>query len=197
MDCSLQVGGELLSQARELKYGGDNGAWDGRAVDKAHDLPVLHFPTLTCYRELWTMAKRMISWIQAAGMSFLQRVAGHSEIEVGWGAQTSGGSSECSRCSLFFERSQLRCVGNLIRMLPRRLPLEVFWARTHWGGLHIPSGLGMPQDGGAGYRGFWNILLRLLSRPDPGIYNDNVCLPHTRWCSCIGLPYHFTLLDIS
>lgn len=110
VDCSLQVGGELLSQARELKYGGDNGAWDGRAADKAHDLPVLHFPTLTCYRELWTMAKRMISWIQAAGMSLLQRVAGHR-----------------SRCFLFFARSQLRCVGNLIRMPPGRLPLEIFW----------------------------------------------------------------------
>lgn len=101
------------------------------------------------------------------------------ETEIGWGAQTSGGSSEYSPCSLFFKWSQLRCVGNLIRMPPGRLPLEVFWVP--------PTGRTLRQNTlGGDYishlawechrmeeLGIWNILLRLLSRPDPGICKDS------------------------
>ncbi len=45
------------------------------------------------------MTERTRSQIQAAEMSFLRRVAGHSPLEIGWGARSLGRSSEKSRWS--------------------------------------------------------------------------------------------------
>ena len=115
-------------------------------------------PTLTYGHELCVVTERMRSRIQVAEMSFLRRVAGLSFI--GWGAQTSGGSSEVEPLLLRVERGQLRWFGHLIRMPPGRLPLEVFRARptgkrprgrprTHWrdyiSGLAWER-LGVPQE---------------------------------------------------
>ena len=41
----------------------------------------VYIPTLTYYHELWVMAKRMRSQIQAAEISFLRRVAGYTLLD--------------------------------------------------------------------------------------------------------------------
>lgn len=61
----------------------------------------VHVLTLTYGRELWVVTERTRSWVQAAEIRFLWRVAGLGlSSEIWREAQTSGGSSEQGRCSL-------------------------------------------------------------------------------------------------
>ena len=106
--CPLQVGGELLPQVEEFKYLGVLFTSEGRmereidrrigaasAVKRSMYLSVvvkkelsckvklsiyrsIYVPTLIYGHELWVMTERTRSWIQAAKMSFLSRVAGCS-----------------------------------------------------------------------------------------------------------------------
>ncbi|GAA6099878.1 uncharacterized protein LOC111191400, partial [Tachysurus ichikawai] len=106
--CPLQVGGELLSQVEEFKYLGVLFTSEGRMerkIDrwiggssavmrsiyrsvvvkkelsckaKLSIYQSIYVPTLTYGHELWVMTERTRSWIQAAEMSFLRRVAGRS-----------------------------------------------------------------------------------------------------------------------
>ncbi|TWW77709.1 hypothetical protein D4764_12G0010990 [Takifugu flavidus] len=82
-------------------------------------------PVLTYDHQRWVMTERTRSRIQAAEMSFLQRVAGlslrdkvrSSDIREGLGVEP---------LLLHIERSQLGWLGHLARMPSGRLPLEVF-----------------------------------------------------------------------
>ena len=83
-------------------------------------------PTLTYGHERWVITERMRSWLQAAEMSFLRRVAGvslrnrvrSSAIWEGLGVEP---------LLLCVERSQLRWFRHLTRrMPPGRLPREVY-----------------------------------------------------------------------
>jgi len=76
----------------------------------------------------WVVTDRTSLQIQSAKMSFLRRVAGLS-------LRDRVRSSDIRRelrvdpLLLRVKRSKLRFFGHLIRMPPRRLPLEVFWTR--------------------------------------------------------------------
>ncbi|KAK3517140.1 hypothetical protein QTP86_003932 [Hemibagrus guttatus] len=108
--CTLQVGGEVLPQVEEFKYLGvlftsegrmdrEIDRWIGAAaavmrsmyrsvvvkkeLSRKAKLSIyqsIYAPTLTYGHELWVMTERVRSWIQAAEMSFLRRVAGLLEI---------------------------------------------------------------------------------------------------------------------
>ncbi|KAK3510565.1 hypothetical protein QTP70_010565 [Hemibagrus guttatus] len=164
--CTLQVGGEVLPQVEEFKYLGvlftSEGRMD-REIDrrigaaaavmrsmyqsvvvkkelsqkaKLSIYQSIYVPTLTYGHELWVMTERVRSRIQAAEMSFLRRVAGHSlrdkvRSSVTW--EELG----VEPLLLHIERGQLRWLGHLFRMPPGRLPGEVFWAcptgKRPWG----------------------------------------------------------------
>ncbi|TWW63116.1 hypothetical protein D4764_03G0001240 [Takifugu flavidus] len=96
-------------------------------------------PTLTFGHELWVMTERTRSRVQAAEMSFLRRVAGPSLRDR---VRSSAIREELGVELLLLrvERSQMRWLGNQVRMPPGRLPGEVFRA--------CPSGrrpLGRPR----------------------------------------------------
>ncbi|KAK3528789.1 hypothetical protein QTP70_011573 [Hemibagrus guttatus] len=153
--CTLQVGGEVLPQVEEFKYLGVLFTSEGRmdreidrrigaaaAVMRSMYQSVvvkkelsrkaklliyqsIYAPTLTYGHELWVMTERVRSWIQAAEMSFLRRVAGRSlrdrvRSSVTW--EELG----VEPLLLHIERGQLRWLGHLFRMSPGRLPGEVF-----------------------------------------------------------------------
>ncbi|TWW73461.1 hypothetical protein D4764_15G0008550 [Takifugu flavidus] len=84
-------------------------------------------PTLTYGHELWVMTERTRSWVQAAEMSFLRRVAGLSLRDR---VRSSAIQEELGVEPLLlrFERSQMRWLGHLVRMPPGHLPGEVFRA---------------------------------------------------------------------
>ncbi|TWW67388.1 hypothetical protein D4764_02G0004290 [Takifugu flavidus] len=85
----------------------------------------IYVPILTFGHQHWVMTERMRSWIQAAEMSFLRRVAGlslrdrvrSSDIREELGVEP---------LLLHIERSHLGWLGHLARMPSGRLPLEVF-----------------------------------------------------------------------
>ncbi|KAK3561961.1 hypothetical protein QTP86_019076, partial [Hemibagrus guttatus] len=155
--CTLQVGGEVLPQVEEFKYLGvlfTSEGRMGREIDrrigaaaavmrsmyrsvvvkkelsreaKLSIYQTIYVPTLTYGHELWVMTERVRSRIQAAEMSFLRRVAGHSlrdrvRSSVTW--EKLG----VELLLLHIERGQLRWLGHLFRMPPGRLPGEVFRA---------------------------------------------------------------------
>ncbi len=106
--CPLQVGGEFLPQVEEFKYLGVLFTTKGRMereidrrigavaaamrsvyrsvvvkkeLSQKAKLSIyrsIYVPTLTYGHELWVMTERTRSRIQAAKMSFLRRVAGHT-----------------------------------------------------------------------------------------------------------------------
>ncbi|KAK9541149.1 hypothetical protein VZT92_001216 [Zoarces viviparus] len=215
VDCSLQVWTECLPQAKEFKYLGVLFTSEGKmereidrrigaaaAVKQALHRTVLvkkelsrkaklsiyhsvYVPTLTYGHELWVVTERTRSWLQAAEMSFLRRVAGLS-LRDRVRSSVIRGELGVEPLLLRVERSQLRWFGHLIRMPPGRLPLEVFQARstgkrprgrprTRWRDYISQLAwehLGIPQnelEHVAGEREVWVSLLGLLPpRPDPG-----------------------------
>ncbi|KAK3564604.1 hypothetical protein QTP86_023765, partial [Hemibagrus guttatus] len=106
--CTLQVGGEVLPQVEEFKYLMVLFTSEGRMdheidrqigavaavmrsmyrsvvvkkeLSRKAKLSIyqsIYVPTLTYGHELWVMNEKVRSWIQAAEMSFLRRVAGRS-----------------------------------------------------------------------------------------------------------------------
>ncbi|KAK3564029.1 hypothetical protein QTP86_006952 [Hemibagrus guttatus] len=155
--CTLQVGGEVLPQVEEFKYLGVLFTSEGRmdreidrrigaaaavmrsmyrsvVVKKELSWKVklsiyqsIYVPTLTYGHELWVMTERVRSRIQAAEMSFLRRVAGHSLRDR---VRSSVIQEELGvePLLLHIERGQLRWLGHLFRLPLGRLPGEVFWA---------------------------------------------------------------------
>ncbi|KAL1282365.1 hypothetical protein QQF64_001168 [Cirrhinus molitorella] len=160
--CPLQVGGEFLVQVEDFKYLGVLFTSEGRLereIDrrigaaaaamrfmywsvvvkkelsekaKLSIYQSIYVPTLTYGHELWVMTERIRSWIQAAEMSFLRRVAGRSLRDRVRSAVT--------REELGVELLLLHIeswLGHLFRMPPGRLPGEVFRAcptgKRPWG----------------------------------------------------------------
>ncbi|KAK0135552.1 hypothetical protein N1851_028597 [Merluccius polli] len=211
VECTLRVGDEILPQVEEFKYFGVLFTSEGRMereIDRQigaasavmrtlHGSVVvkrelsqkaklsiyqsIYVPVLTYGHELWVMTER--TWVQAAEMSFLHRVAGLSLRDR---VRSSVIQEELGVDPLLLrvERSQMRWLGH--RMPPRCLPGEVFRARptgrrprgrprTRWRDYVSRLAwecLGIPQeelDEVAGEREVWASLLRLLPpRPDPG-----------------------------
>ncbi|KAK3518470.1 hypothetical protein QTP70_000905 [Hemibagrus guttatus] len=87
----------------------------------------IYVPTLTYGHELWVMTERVRSWIQAAEMSFLRRVAGHSLRDRVRSSVTWEGLG-VEPLLLHIKRGQLRWLGHLFRMPLGRLPGEAFRA---------------------------------------------------------------------
>ncbi|KAK0134738.1 putative uncharacterized transposon-derived protein F52C9.6 [Merluccius polli] len=85
-------------------------------------------PALTYGHELWVVTERTRSWVQAAEMSFLRKVAGLSLRDR---VRSSVIREELGVDLLLLrvERTQMRWLGHLVRMPPGRLPGEVFRAR--------------------------------------------------------------------
>ncbi|TWW56187.1 hypothetical protein D4764_08G0001740 [Takifugu flavidus] len=215
VECLLRVKEEILPQVEEFNYLGVLFTSEGkmeRKIDRRISaasvvMRTLHgsvvvkrelsrkaklliyrsifVPTLTYGHELLIMTERTRSRVQAAEMSFLQRVAGLSLRDR---VRSSAIREELGVESLLLrvERSQMRWLGHLVRMPPGRLPGEVFRAcpssrrppgrpRTRWRDYVsrlVWERLGIPPDGleeVAGVREVWASLLRLLPpRPDPG-----------------------------
>ncbi|KAK3564781.1 hypothetical protein QTP86_026411, partial [Hemibagrus guttatus] len=149
--CTLQVEGEVLPQVEEFKYLGVLFTSEGRmdreidrrigaaaavmrsmyrsvVVKKELSRKVklsiyqsIYVPTLTYGHELWVMTERVRSRIQAAEMSFLHRVVGHSLRDR---VRSSVTQEELGvePLLLHIERGQLRWLGHLFRMPPGRLP---------------------------------------------------------------------------
>ncbi|KAK3571285.1 hypothetical protein QTP86_005921 [Hemibagrus guttatus] len=209
--CTLQVGGELLPQVE--KYLGvlftSEGRMD-REIDRRISAAAavmrsmyrsvvvkkelsrkaklsiyqsIYVPTLTYGHELWVMTERVRSRIQAAEMSFLRRVAGHSLRDRVRSAITRE-ELKVELLLLHIERGQLRWLGHLFRMPPGRLPGKVFRAcptrkrpqgrpRTRWRDYVSRLAwerLGVPPEEleeVSGEREVWASLLRLLP-PRPG-----------------------------
>ncbi|KAK3565397.1 hypothetical protein QTP86_007934 [Hemibagrus guttatus] len=155
--CTLQVGGEVLPQVEEFKYLGVLFTSEGR-MDREIDRRIgaaaavmrsmyrsvvvkkelsqkaklsiyqsIYVPTLTYGHELWVMTERVRSRIQAAEMSFLCRVAGRS-LRDRVRSSVTREELGVEPLLLHIERGQLRWLGHLFRMPPRRLPGEVFRA---------------------------------------------------------------------
>ncbi|KAK3519732.1 hypothetical protein QTP70_003707 [Hemibagrus guttatus] len=155
--CILQVGGEVLPQVEEFKYLGvlftSEGRMD-REIDrrigaaaavmrsmyqsvvvkkelsrkaKLSIYQSIYVPTLTYGHELWVMTERVRSRIQAAEMSFLRRVAGHS-LRDRVRSSVTRDELGVEPLLLHIERGQLRWLGHLFRIPPLRLPGEVFRA---------------------------------------------------------------------
>ncbi|KAK3524832.1 hypothetical protein QTP86_007573 [Hemibagrus guttatus] len=155
--CTLHVGGEVLPQVEEFKYLGVLFTSEGRMdreidrrigaaaavmrsmyrsvvvkkeLSRKATLSIyqsIYVPTLTYGHELWVMTERVRSRIQAAEMSFLRRVAGHSLRDR---VRSSVTQEELGAepLLLHIERGQLRWLGHLFRMPPGHLPGEVFRA---------------------------------------------------------------------
>uniref|UniRef100_A0A3B3QX38 Reverse transcriptase domain-containing protein n=1 Tax=Paramormyrops kingsleyae TaxID=1676925 RepID=A0A3B3QX38_9TELE len=157
VECSLQVGEEVLPQVVEFKYLRVLFMSEGRmereinrqigaasAVMRVLHRPVMvkkelsqkaklsiyqsiYGPTLTYGHKLWVVIERMRSQVQAAKMSFLHRVAGLSLRDRVRSSFIQDGL-RVEPLLLRIERSQMRWLGLLLRMPPGRLPGEVFWA---------------------------------------------------------------------
>ncbi|KAK3566414.1 hypothetical protein QTP86_032266 [Hemibagrus guttatus] len=155
--CTLQVGGEVLTQVEEFKYLGVLFTSEGRmdheidrrigaaaAVMRSMYRPVvvkkklsrkaklsiyqsIYVPTLTYGHELWVMTERVRSRIQAAEISFLRRVAGRS-LRDRVRSSVTRVELGVEPLLLHIERGQLRRLWHLFRMPPGCLPGEVFWA---------------------------------------------------------------------
>ncbi|KAK3547561.1 hypothetical protein QTP86_024709 [Hemibagrus guttatus] len=211
--CTLQVGGEVLPQVGEFKYLGvlftsegrmdrEIDRWIGAAaavmrsmywsvvVKKELSRKVklsiyqsVYVPTLTYGHELCVMTKRVRSRIQAAEMSFLHRVAGHS-LRDRVRSSVTRKELGVEPLLLHIERGQLRWLGHLFRMPLGRLPGEVFRAcptgkrprgrpKTRWRDYVSRLAwecLGVPLEEleeVSGEREVWASLLRLLP-PRPG-----------------------------
>ncbi|KAK3538499.1 hypothetical protein QTP86_006187 [Hemibagrus guttatus] len=211
--CTLQVGGEVLPQVEEFKYLGvlfTSEARMDREIDrrigaaaavmrsmyrsvvvkkelsrkaKLSIYQSIYVPTLTYGHELWVMTERVRSRIQAAEMSFLRRVAGHS-LRDRVRSSVTREELGVEPLLLHIERGQLRWLGHLFRMPPGRLPGEVFRAcptrkrprgrpRTRWRDYVFRLAwerLGVPPEEleeVAREREVWASLLRLLP-PRPG-----------------------------
>ncbi|KAK0138211.1 putative uncharacterized transposon-derived protein F52C9.6 [Merluccius polli] len=197
--CDLRIGSLLFaddvvllaSSDRDLQLSLDRFAAECEAVLVKTELSrksiyqSIYVPALTYGHELWVMTERTRSWVQAAEMSFLRRVAGLSLRDR---VRSSVIREELGVDPLLLrvERSQMRWLGHLVRMPPGRIPGEVFRARptgrrprgrprTRWR-VYVSrlawERLGIPQeelDEVAGEREVWASLLRLLPpRPDPG-----------------------------
>ncbi|KAK3517257.1 hypothetical protein QTP70_001616, partial [Hemibagrus guttatus] len=155
--CTLQLGGEVLPQVEEFKYLGvlftSEGRMD-REIDrrigaaaavmrsmyrsvvvkkelswkaKLSIYQSIYVTTLTYGHELWVMTERVRSRIQAAEMSFLLRVAGHS-LRDRVRSSVTREELGVEPLLLHIERGQLKWLGHLFRMPPGRLPGEVFQA---------------------------------------------------------------------
>ncbi|KAK3558031.1 hypothetical protein QTP86_006407 [Hemibagrus guttatus] len=191
--CTLQVEGEVLPQVEKFKYLGvlftSEGRMD-REIDrrigaaaavmrsmyrsvvvkkelsrkaKLSIYQSIYVPTLTYGHELWVMTERVRSRIQAAKMSFLRRVAGHS-LRDRVRSFVTREELGVEPLLLHIERGQLRWLGHLFRMPLGRLPGEVFRAcptgkrprrrpRTRWTDyvFRLPwECLGVPGAGGSG-----------------------------------------------
>ncbi|KAK3525020.1 hypothetical protein QTP86_013357 [Hemibagrus guttatus] len=155
--CTLQVGGEVLPQVEEFKYLGVLFTSEGRMdceidrrigaaatlmrsmyrsvvvkkeLSRKAKLSIyqsIYAPTLTYGHELWVMTERVRFRIQAAEMSFLRRVAGHS-LRDRVRSSVTREELGVEPLLLHIERGQLRWLGHLFRMPPGRLPGEVFRA---------------------------------------------------------------------
>ncbi len=202
--CPFQVGGEFLPQVEEFKYLGVLFTSEGRmereidgrigaaaaemrsmyrsvVVKKELSLKAklsicrsIYVPTLTYGHELWVMTKRTRSWIQAAEMSFLRRVAGRT-LRDRVRSSVTREELGVEPLLLHIERNQLRWLGHLFQMSPGRLPGEVLRAFPtgrrpredpgHAGGtmsLSLPgNALGFPRRSWR-KREVWSSLLRLL-----------------------------------
>ncbi|KAJ0002535.1 hypothetical protein NQD34_007684 [Periophthalmus magnuspinnatus] len=213
--CPHQVGGESLPQVEEFKYLGVLFTSEGRmereidrrigaasavmrllyrsVVVKKELSPKaklsiyrsIYVPTLTYGHELWVMTERTRSWIQAAEMGFLCRVAGRT-LRDRVRSSVTREELGVEPLLLHVERNQLRWLGHLLRMPPGRLPRQVFWAcptgrrprgrpRTRWRDYVSRLAwerLGVPPEeleDVSGVREVWESLLRLLPpRPGPG-----------------------------
>ncbi|KAK3562555.1 hypothetical protein QTP86_002034 [Hemibagrus guttatus] len=211
--CTQQVGGEVLPQVEEFKYLRvlfmSEGRMD-RKIDRRigaaaavmrsmYRLVVvkkelsrkakfliyqsIYVPTLTYGHELWVMTERVRSWIQAAEMSFLHRVAGRS-LRDRVRSSVTREKLGVELLLLHIERGQLRWLGHLFWMPPGCLPGEVFRAcptgkrprgrpRTRWRDYVSRLAwehLGVPPEEleeVSGEREVWASLLRLLP-PRPG-----------------------------
>ncbi|KAK3557834.1 hypothetical protein QTP86_003172 [Hemibagrus guttatus] len=211
--CTLQVGGEVLPQVEEFKYlrvlFTSEGRMD-REIDrrigaaaavmrsmyrsvvvkkelsrkaKLSIYQSIYVPTLTYGHELWVMTERVRSWIQAAEMSFLRRVAGRS-LRDRVRSSVTREELGVEPLLLHIERGQLRWLGHLFWMPLGRLPGEVFRAcptgkrprgrpRTRWRDYVFRLAwerLGIPPEEleeVAREREVWASLLRLLP-PRPG-----------------------------
>ena len=211
VECTLRVGDEILPQVEEFKYLGVLFTIEGRMERRIGAAPAvmrtlhgsvvvkrelsrkaklsiyqsIYVPALTYGNELWVVNERTKSRVQVAEMSFLCRVAGLSLRDR---VRSSVIREELGVDPLLLrvERSQMRWLGHLVRMPPRRLPGEVFRARptgrrprwrprTRWRDYVSRLAwehLGIPLeelDEVAGERKVWASLLRLLPPwPDPG-----------------------------
>ncbi|KAK3530551.1 hypothetical protein QTP86_027917 [Hemibagrus guttatus] len=155
--CTLQVGGEVVPQVEEFKYlwvlftseGRKDREIDRRiaaaaavrrsmyrsvVVKKELSRKVklsiyqsIYVPTITYGHELWAMTERVRSRIQAAEMSFLRRVTGHS-LRDRVRSSVTREELGVEPLLLHIEREQLRWLGHLFWMPPGRLPAEVFRA---------------------------------------------------------------------
>ena len=215
VECLLRVGNEVLPQVEEFKYLGILFTSDGRrereidrrigaasaVVRTLHRSVVvkrelsqkaklsvyrsIFVPTLTYGHELWVVTERTRSRIQAAEMGFLRRVAGLS-LRDRVRSSVIRERLKVEPLLLRIERNQLRWFGHLVRMLPGRLPGEVFRAcptgrrprgrpRTRWRDYIsqlawerlgvLPEELVEAAEG----REVWASLLKLLPpRPDLG-----------------------------
>ncbi|KAK3523202.1 hypothetical protein QTP86_021761 [Hemibagrus guttatus] len=150
--CTLQVGGEFLPQVEEFLFTSEGrmdheiDRWIGVAaavmrfmyrsvvvkkeLSRKAKLSIyqsIYVPTLTYGHALWVMTERVRSRIQVAVMSFLRRVVGLSLIDR---VRSSVTREELGveTLLLHIERGQLRWLGHLFRMPPRRLPGDVFRA---------------------------------------------------------------------
>ncbi|KAK3508205.1 hypothetical protein QTP70_017467 [Hemibagrus guttatus] len=155
--CTLQVGGEVLPQVEQFKYlrvlftseGRMDREFDRRIGAAAAVMRSMYrsvvvkkelsrkaklsiyqsicVPTLTYGLELWVMTERVRSRIQAAEMSFLRRVTGHS-LRDRLRSSVTREELGVEPLLLHIERGQLRWLGHLFRMPLGRLPGEVFRA---------------------------------------------------------------------
>ncbi|KAK3515996.1 hypothetical protein QTP70_000711 [Hemibagrus guttatus] len=155
--CTLQVGGEVLPQVEEFKYLGvlftsegrmdrEIDRWIGAAAavtwstywsvvvkkelsrkTKLSIYQSIYVPTFTYGHELWVMTERVRSQIEAAEMSFLRRVAGHS-LRDRVRSSVTREELGVEPLLLHIEKGQLRWLRHLFRMPPGRLPGEVFRA---------------------------------------------------------------------
>ncbi|KAK3573272.1 hypothetical protein QTP86_019232 [Hemibagrus guttatus] len=155
--CTLQVGGEVLTQVEEFKYLGVLFTSEGR-MDREIDRRMgaaaavmrsmyrsvvvkkelsrkaklsiyqsIYVPTLTYGHELWVMTERVRFQIQAAEMSFLHRMAGRS-LRDRVRSPVTREELGVEPLLLHIKRGQLRWLGHLFWMPPGRVPGEVFRA---------------------------------------------------------------------
>ncbi|XDV31537.1 hypothetical protein PO909_002528 [Leuciscus waleckii] len=181
--CPLQVGGEFLPQVEEFKYLGVLFTSEGRMereidrrigaasavmqslyrsvvvkkeLSRKAKLSIyqsIYVPTLTYGHELWVMTERTRSWIQAAEMSFLRRVAGRSLRD------------RVSSTPLMFTYQEISrgLSGKLISDYLDNLKIKTRSVCLHQRSFLNPSGVTEDRTThNAGSHGFWN--LRFIHR---------------------------------